>query len=416
MVTPASSKPACIICTEPYSPRTHKPVMLIPCGHGVCEACIGVGKVEICPFDKAPFQASIVNYDLLRVIDPGVEISSKTEALLSAVKERSGSPRPTMAVIPDVVKPAPTVAQLPRTAMEEIENLHFAELIDQRTGFPRRAHEHDYPLQAIGAWRAEIIISPESDDRTQALFLLGIFYWALGEIQTAKDCFRPAANSRDSRAFSRFAWAYLTINTQDAHKLSVEDLTRAKRYFELVDYTSLPIHASLSRFYRTCFQLKVWEGVEKDNRAYAELFHLIDDPHLPEEHKAFCSLMVGEAFLFGVGSFGEFPDHAVHHFSRAANNTAGSRRVRAKAYYWLGLIGEKGVKTESIIIPPQPDNAKELFKKASDLIRWVFATKEGLKSEFKKGNYYPDRTGIGPHYEHYLDLYLHSWHDNCVIL
>lgn len=65
---------SCPICYEMFNNEEHKPIVLFPCGHSVCEDCkkkseaINYGKPHKCCYCNQKYTSSTVNYALLSVL------------------------------------------------------------------------------------------------------------------------------------------------------------------------------------------------------------------------------------------------------------------------------------------------------------------------------------------------------------
>lgn len=57
----------CPVCLEMML-TPHKPLMLVPCGHNLCEICLKQGQFTKCPQCKQKVQTSSPNYSLMSLI------------------------------------------------------------------------------------------------------------------------------------------------------------------------------------------------------------------------------------------------------------------------------------------------------------------------------------------------------------
>lgn len=68
----------CPICYEMYNNQDHKPLVLFPCGHSVCEYCkkkseeVNYGKPSKCCYCNQKYTSSTINYALLNVMEKQV--------------------------------------------------------------------------------------------------------------------------------------------------------------------------------------------------------------------------------------------------------------------------------------------------------------------------------------------------------
>ena len=58
----------CEICANDYDSDFHRPMVLVPCGHTFCAACIERLDNEECPYDRKTFTAKMPNWEVERAI------------------------------------------------------------------------------------------------------------------------------------------------------------------------------------------------------------------------------------------------------------------------------------------------------------------------------------------------------------
>ena len=63
----------CPICYEEMSGKEHRPMIMVPCGHTICEECINsymaTQTKRLCPVCSTPMQSTAVNYALRTAIE-----------------------------------------------------------------------------------------------------------------------------------------------------------------------------------------------------------------------------------------------------------------------------------------------------------------------------------------------------------
>ena len=55
----------CPISLDSYNDKDHKPIVLVPCGHSICEQCLKNLTNKVCPIDRIPFTSTTINYSLI---------------------------------------------------------------------------------------------------------------------------------------------------------------------------------------------------------------------------------------------------------------------------------------------------------------------------------------------------------------
>ncbi len=407
------------------------------CGHSFCQQCLEqvIERKNICPLDRSPIQRLAINYALLDVVDPGVEISSQQETLLSAMKGKIGSLKgPTLAILPSSAEPAPIIVHRSQeeSMRQGIEDLHLEELIDPRNGCPRRVGWHDYNMAQINNWEASLLQSRPNHSSSHLLYLLGILAWARQQYCSGRklELILTTVILRSDQlkeiGFAHFARAYLEINHGDR---ADPDFKSARKDFQLAkeNPATLPVHQVLSEFYLDCFHFRGLGGAEKsDDLAYGGLLRIKDDPILPEPQKAFAELMVGEGYLLGVG-LQKSPSLAESLFESVAKNLDATNGVRSKAYYWLGLIyktnWEKALTYFSrahYLINKDVNRPRKFDEKIPHFYpSSASGATPPLEKKFRLGNKYPATPPsvdkFGPHYESYLDLNIHKLESSCIL-
>ena len=68
----------CPICFNKYDEGNHKPFSIVPCGHCFCINCLNSLTTQICPNDRSPIQAKVINRAILDLLS-----SSDSETAVS---------------------------------------------------------------------------------------------------------------------------------------------------------------------------------------------------------------------------------------------------------------------------------------------------------------------------------------------
>lgn len=55
----------CPISLDTYNDKERKPIVLVPCGHSICEECLEKLTNKVCPVDRKPFTSTTINYSLI---------------------------------------------------------------------------------------------------------------------------------------------------------------------------------------------------------------------------------------------------------------------------------------------------------------------------------------------------------------
>lgn len=54
----------CPVCLDKYNQTKRRPMVLVPCGHTICNSCYGKLTVNNCPIDRGNIQSTVVNHCL----------------------------------------------------------------------------------------------------------------------------------------------------------------------------------------------------------------------------------------------------------------------------------------------------------------------------------------------------------------
>lgn len=71
----------CPIMLDTYNDTDCRPLVLVPCGHSVCEKCFKNLKAKICVVCRQPFTSTAMNYALLDVINTQNSQVGKTQVI-----------------------------------------------------------------------------------------------------------------------------------------------------------------------------------------------------------------------------------------------------------------------------------------------------------------------------------------------
>jgi len=333
-----------------------------------------------------------------------------------------------------VNKPSPTIAKLPKTSVSkeaipgksikvktirDLENLTLEELTHISDGVPREMIWANYDLNYLRHLKQVILNSPRREAHIRGLCLLGLLMWtAQGYFsrEEIKSLFQHVIDSENAQpkelAYAYFAYAYLELHRND----HLPDFQKVKLYFGRVpENVAFPVHRSLAQFYLTCLQVRE----QSYGLAGWGFVGLKIDPHLPIPEQAFAKLMLGEIRLFGLGTFKKAPSSARSLFLSVVESAA-EPRVKAKAFYWLGLIENAntyGILTTAEAWLKNACLSVHLFRESAVQPSFL-ERKRALEALFKLGNRHVTANSddtYGPHYESYLGLHLNENKISCII-